>query len=464
MYRWLCSPASRLHDPALKAAVQGLMRKLLLQLVAELRRLGATVVAADTSSIILATGKHGLASALGYVDYVLDTLRRRELFQWLALAPSRCWHTLLFADRYNFMGVAAPLPRGVAAAMSQRPGELASGGGALEAAAGELAISAASLRRPAFDCVLTMRDYLPPALHDAFTSAVAEFVWLPWKHAVGAALEGAAAAAAAGEGSGETAGAAGGEGGGPELAGLGAAQEAWLAAALPGAFTDKLLRAVKHASLHMGARDGRPEHRFPRLAGSHLPPERLGTPALALVRSVAHLYSLDGAAKEAVTVLRRQLLRLIHVKEFGAEAAWADPCMTLVLPDAVCPGCQDCADLDLCRDPRLQARDWRCGGCGAARDVAGVEARLAAQLAALTQGYQVQDLRCAKCASVATNHLQRQCDVCGGHLGATQAAGRAAAQVAVYRNVAAFHGMDALEEVAAWALGEGEAPGEGEAE
>ena len=35
-------------------------------------------------------------------------------------------------------------------------------------------------------------------------------------------------------------------------------------------------------------------------------------------------------------------------------------------------------------------------------------------------GYQLQDLRCMKCASVATNHLQQSCDVCGGHLRGTQ--------------------------------------------
>ncbi len=35
-------------------------------------------------------------------------------------------------------------------------------------------------------------------------------------------------------------------------------------------------------------------------------------------------------------------------------------------------------------------------------------------------GYQLQDLRCMKCASVATNHLQQSCDVCGGHLRDTQ--------------------------------------------
>lgn len=44
-----------------------LMRKTLAQLVADLRRLGATVVAADASSVILATGKRNLTAAVGCV-------------------------------------------------------------------------------------------------------------------------------------------------------------------------------------------------------------------------------------------------------------------------------------------------------------------------------------------------------------------------------------------------------------
>ena len=41
------------------------MQKLLLQLIAELQRLGATVVHADCASLILSTGKRNLAAAVG---------------------------------------------------------------------------------------------------------------------------------------------------------------------------------------------------------------------------------------------------------------------------------------------------------------------------------------------------------------------------------------------------------------
>jgi hypothetical protein len=34
-----------------------------------------------------------------YTDYILDTLAKRELFQWLSLSPAKFWHTLLLKDR-----------------------------------------------------------------------------------------------------------------------------------------------------------------------------------------------------------------------------------------------------------------------------------------------------------------------------------------------------------------------------
>ena len=50
------------------------MRKCLAQLVADLRRLGATVVAADSASLILATGKRNLSAAVGYIYVSLNHL------------------------------------------------------------------------------------------------------------------------------------------------------------------------------------------------------------------------------------------------------------------------------------------------------------------------------------------------------------------------------------------------------
>lgn len=48
--------------------------------------------------------------------------------------------------------------------------------------------------------------------------------------------------------------------------------------------------------------------------------EELGTPALAFVKSVCHLLALDNAVTDEVLLLRRQLLRLVHCKEFSPSS------------------------------------------------------------------------------------------------------------------------------------------------
>ena len=65
LWRWLCSPNAALSSAGLRQSVASLMQKVLAHLVAEMRKLGATVVAADMTSIILATGKRNLTAAVG---------------------------------------------------------------------------------------------------------------------------------------------------------------------------------------------------------------------------------------------------------------------------------------------------------------------------------------------------------------------------------------------------------------
>nr|GLL21491.1 DNA polymerase epsilon catalytic subunit A-like [Ipomoea trifida] len=77
MYRWLCSPQSRLHDSALHNMLYKVMQKVFALLVAELRKLGAKIVFASFSKIIVDTGKSDLSAAKAYCDNVIKTLQTR---------------------------------------------------------------------------------------------------------------------------------------------------------------------------------------------------------------------------------------------------------------------------------------------------------------------------------------------------------------------------------------------------
>jgi DNA polymerase epsilon subunit 1 len=106
------------------------------------------------------------------------------------------------------------------------------------------------------------------------------------------------------------------------------------------------------------------------------------------------------------------------------------------------------------RDPALQRLDWSCPSCLTERDVGDIEGQLVAALAAEGDAYQLQDLKCIRCSSVATNHLQRACDVCSGSLRNALPAKRTRQRITVYRNVAEFQEMETLKEVADWHLGQ----------
>ena len=71
--------------------------------------------------------------------------------------------------------------------------------------------------------------------------------------------------------------------------------------------------------------------------GNEYPQEALGTPALAFVRAVCEVLGLDSAVEGEVAVLRRNLLRLAHTREFAPAAAFkARTCLCIVAMFACC--------------------------------------------------------------------------------------------------------------------------------
>ncbi|ELK14230.1 DNA polymerase epsilon catalytic subunit A [Pteropus alecto] len=78
-YRWLRSPASLLHDPALHRTLHSMMKKLFLQLIAEFKRLGSSVVYANFNRVVLCTKKRRVEDAVAYVEYITSRCQRRPL-------------------------------------------------------------------------------------------------------------------------------------------------------------------------------------------------------------------------------------------------------------------------------------------------------------------------------------------------------------------------------------------------
>ena len=97
-----------------------LMKKLFVQLISELRRLGGTVVSADFNRIILCTKKRTLEDAMAYVDYITTTVRSKELFHSIDMRFSQAWDYLLWCDPSNYGGVKCKMPKQVTASPQKK--------------------------------------------------------------------------------------------------------------------------------------------------------------------------------------------------------------------------------------------------------------------------------------------------------------------------------------------------------
>ncbi|EYC25275.1 hypothetical protein Y032_0012g1799 [Ancylostoma ceylanicum] len=103
--RWLHSPNSLLFDPAITRSVSILERKLVLLLAAECERLGAKIIHATPTKLVLDTGKRDQEQGSAFTELLLQSLRQNPLFAALHMTPLHMWTTLLWYDGYNNTGV-----------------------------------------------------------------------------------------------------------------------------------------------------------------------------------------------------------------------------------------------------------------------------------------------------------------------------------------------------------------------
>lgn len=76
-----------------------------LQLLAELRSLGAKIISASFHSIRIATDKASVAAAAAYAVSVAESIHNRDVFSWLGFEPVQYWSALLYVDRANYAGI-----------------------------------------------------------------------------------------------------------------------------------------------------------------------------------------------------------------------------------------------------------------------------------------------------------------------------------------------------------------------
>ncbi|PHT99985.1 hypothetical protein BC332_29773 [Capsicum chinense] len=70
--------------------------------------------------------------------------------------------------------------------------------------------------------------------------------------------------------------------------------------------------------------------------------------------------NLKSQKEDLEFIMRRNLLKLVRVREFAPEAEFHSLSVSYTLPNVICSYCNDCRDLDLCRDRALISHEWRC--------------------------------------------------------------------------------------------------------
>ncbi|KAJ2559538.1 DNA polymerase epsilon catalytic subunit [Coemansia sp. RSA 1933] len=459
-YRWLTRPSAHLFDPALAYLVRSLMRKVFLQLKAELQKLGARIVYANIDKLIVTTSKASVASAQAAVAYIAKAIVEKPLFESMTLAPLQYWSFLLWMNASNYGGIV----------VQQQSDDQT------QAAAGE----------PRIEMLWNMKEYLPVVVQSHFELTIAEFIYkLASFHAQLHAKNPHTAHGASGGQSeiiedalsdSEQADSTLSQKVGSTKNSTGS-----VAAATKGAFykrligqyfTRKLLDTVGQIrDACSSAHRNDPDTVFPRLPGSKL--YLHGAPrtdaALEFVKYVSTVFALDVPATNFVRVMRRNLLALLGVGEFSETAQFTNPCERLLLPRVVCDFCNFCRDMDFCRDADLlpsqqkqQQQDgvsshqvilpeWQCLGCGSAYDRVRVEERLIEQLRALVLSYQMQDLVCSKCRLMKQDNFSLQCAGCAGKYRPVVSSDSIRTQIAVYRDVALMNNLSMLLDLANWA-------------
>ncbi|CAN1252331.1 DNA polymerase epsilon catalytic subunit A [Linum perenne] len=424
LYRWLCSPQSKLHDPALHHMLYRVMQKVFALLLAELRKLGATIIFANFSKVIISTGKFSISTAKAYCDSLLKTLQSRELFEWIELEPVQYWHSLLFMDQYNYGGIPAKVD-GLSDNDSQA--------------------DRSQQEEPQVDIVSSwnIAEHLPKNIQDHFVMIVSKFLFIPWDYA----RKQAAARASLQDATSST----------PSIS-IAAAEsmesrmteylrEKVFRRILIPDFTDELSGIFDIKWKTKPENDQQPS---PGVMGKI----RMGDPALELVKHVCAVMTLDQNVQDEVLLMRRNVLKYAKINEFSREAEFQDPSPSFVLPNVICSYCNDCRDLDLCRDTALQSQEWRCGvpQCGQPYDREMMENALLQIVRQRERLYHLQDLVCMRCSQVKAAHLAEQCG-CAGSYRCKEDASEFCRKMQIFLNVAIRQKFELLQECTSWILG-----------
>lgn len=457
-WRWLSSEVgserSCLFEPALARFVRSLMRKTMLQLLAECKRMGGSIVHANFQRMFILTSKPTAASAAAFGRYLMSALTSRDLFKHIDLDIVHHWDYLIWMDSANFGGVICQDPD----AEETQQGDVSS--------------------KSTFqvDMNWNIATFLPETARHKFALIVSGFIkrlYEAKKRSSAAQLHNKTPLTAIRinaqqhmEGRPEeTEQSMTGKGGldmeeemavqGSDAATAKDLVNKWI--------TRKMLLQTQelreqYTAVVAHALDNQEQVPFdwiwPRLPGGTLMKEGHESSisvALEYTKTVMAVLALHRDASVEVGVCRRNLLHLLGIGEFSPEAEFRQPCETLQPAlSVICTFCNEDRVLDLCRDADLlqateQGQSWRCGKCHAPYNRMDIDLRLCRLAHEIVRAYVQQDLRCSRCHTLRDTNLGLHC-ACSGAWSLTVPRRDVRRKLFLMQAIAQFHHLEALSE------------------
>ncbi|KAF8518703.1 hypothetical protein BU17DRAFT_90783 [Hysterangium stoloniferum] len=417
-WRWVYSSASHMFEPNLQRFIHGLMRKTFVQLLAEFKRLGSSVVFADFSRILLVTSKPP-GTAHAYAKYITSAVTSHELFKHIYMETDAFYDFLLYMDNVNCGAIICEDPL-----VAQAPKNLT------------VAVD------------WNIQRFLPPAVQPPFMEMTKLFI-VEMNKIKRTTNESSRTPMRILENLSQD---------GPQYDAVKQKEMETCRNFITQRLTRRMLKTVSHIleqyKESMMHDDPDLDFTFPILPGSHL---NMSNPPLEFVKMACAVFGLAKEFSIEIGILKRNLLDLVGVREFADEAIFRNPCEPLKLQMVICQYCSFIRDFDFCRDADLfpsNARaitKWKCIKCACEYDRLAIEFALISMVYRLETNFAPQDLKCGKCKQMRSDNVSRHCQ-CSGAYQFTLNTAEYRRKLRTIVNVATVHNLYRLKDCAQIAL------------
>lgn len=385
-YRWLRSPSALLYDPALRRTLHTYMKKLYIQLIAEFKTLGCIIVFANFNKIIVCTKKRSVGDALGYIEFVVQTIRNKELFHGIEITFDQCWEYLIWHDLHNHAGIKGKI-RDANDTEDQESvendddePEIIMNWSLMECLPDEVGC------RSSFSTVIA--GYIN-AVYQCMMENEANNTLRPRRRLSQSSF----------------------------ALGLGALENTadYAKKLISGEMSQRLFKIVQKIHRNLPEKILTLED-YPNLDMGGKEMIKIN-PALELIKAICKVLSLDKEMEHEVYNLKANLLRLIGVGSFSDNVEWKDPCISFILPEVICKACNHTRDIDLCKDQHCTIENnthlWKCPICDTSYDNTEIEFSLIDKLNRKSMGYVLQDQQCRKCKEIKRDNMNILCPCSG---------------------------------------------------